>query len=308
MRCLILGGAGFIGSHIADALAERGHTVRVFDIPNVNPKNIREHGHPIELLTGDFNNEKELIPALADMDVVVHLICTTLPGPSNENPIYDVQSNLVGTLRLLEGAKAAGVQKIVFSSTGGAVYGPPRTLPIPETHPTEPQCSYGITKLCVEKYLALYHLLHDLDYVVLRPGNPYGERQAIRKVQGAVAVFLGKTLLKEPIAIWGDGSVARDYFYIGDLTDAFVRVIEGRPPSKIYNIGSGQAYSLNQVLEAIQKVTGINPRVEYSPARKLDVPVNRLDIQRARAELGWQPRVALTEGLARTWEWLKSSR
>jgi len=308
MHCLVLGGAGFIGSHIVDSLVARGHRVRIFDLPNINTLNLKQCIHSVEVLSGDFNNVNDILPALESVDVVVHLVGTTLPGPSNENPAYDVESNVIGTINLLKQAVAAGVKKIIFSSSGGTVYGIPRLVPIPETHETNPVCSYGITKLAIEKYLALFHHLHNLDYTVLRLANPYGERQRIDSVQGAVAVFLGKTLLGQPITIWGDGSVARDYFYISDLVDAFVRVIESDAPSKVYNIAGGQAHSMNDILSAIRNVTGVQPTVRYTPGRKLDVPVNCLDIRLAREELGWQPAISWEEGIARTWEWLKKSK
>lgn len=306
MQCLILGGAGFIGSHVVDALVARGHGVRVLDLKNVSKENLKKSMDFIEIREGDFHNVKEVAPALKGMDVVVHLVCTTLPGPSNENPAYDVESNVVGTLNLLDKAVELGVNKVVFASSGGTVYGIPGRIPIPETHPTEPICSYGITKLAIEKYLALYGRLRGLGYVVLRLGNPYGERQRMDSVQGAVAVFLGKTLRGEPITIWGDGSVSRDYFYIDDLVSAFVRTIESECPSQVYNIGSGRAYSLIDILSAIRAVTGMEPKVSFAPGRSLDVPVNCLDVSRARADLNWSPETSLSEGMKKMWIWMKS--
>jgi UDP-glucose 4-epimerase len=307
MHCLVLGGAGFIGSHIVDALVARGHKVRIFDLPNISTHNLKRSIDSVEILGGDFNNVNDISRALEGVDVVVHLVGTTLPGPSNENPAYDVESNVIGTLNLLKQAVAKGVKKIIFSSSGGTVYGIPRSVPIPETHETNPVCSYGITKLAIEKYLALFHHLHNLDYTILRLANPYGERQRIEGVQGAVAVFLGKTLHGRPITVWGDGSVARDYFYISDLVKAFLAAIEWNSPSKIYNIAGGRARSLNDILSVIRDVTGLRPVVKFAPGRRLDVPVNCLDIRLAKKELGWEPEIAWEEGIARTWEWLKIS-
>jgi len=305
MNCLVLGGAGFIGSHIADALILRNHSVRIFDLPNISTRNLRKHIGAVDIMGGDFNNMNDISSALDGIDVVVHLICTTLPGPSNENPAYDVESNVIGTLNLLKEAVSKGVKKIIFASSGGTVYGIPVSLPIPETHQTNPLCSYGITKLMIEKYLALYRNLYSLDYVILRLANPYGERQKTDSVQGAVAVFLGKLLREQTITIWGDGSVARDYFYISDLVSAFIRVIESDTTSNLYNIASGQAISMNEIVSVIQEVTGKNPRVEFTPGRKLDVPVNCLNINQAGEELGWHPQIPLKEGIHRTWTWLQ---
>jgi UDP-glucose 4-epimerase len=307
MKVLVLGGAGFIGSHIVDRLVALGHTVRVFDLPNISTGNLERSIQSVELKGGDFNNINDISSALKGMEVVIHLVCTTLPGPSNENPVYDVESNIIGTLNLLEKARQKGVRKIVFASSGGTVYGIPEYLPIPETHQTNPICSYGITKLAIEKYMALYRHLHGMDHTILRLGNPYGERQRTEGIQGVVAVFLGKVLRGEPIKIWGDGTVARDYFYVQDLVSAFIKVIELETPSTVYNIASGSAHSLMDILTLIHKITGKRPHVEFLHGRKLDVPISCLDIGLASTELGWQPVVPLAEGMARTWEWLKAN-
>ena len=304
MNCLIMGGAGFIGSHITDALVERGHYVRVFDRPNVDTANLEKSIDHIELHLGDFNNEQEVSDALSGIDVVVNLVWTTLPSSSNENPLYDVESNVKGNIVLLQSALEQRVKKIVFSSSGGTVYGIPQGLPVNEGHSTYPLCSYGITKLAVEKYLHLFNYLYDLDYTILRLGNPYGERQKTTSTQGVVAVFLGRILRGETINIWGDGSVARDFIYIEDVVRAFVKTIEEKVPSRIYNIGSGKALSINKVLEVISSVTGMRPHIRFKPARHFDVPEIALDIERASRELGWHPRVSFESGIKRTWQWL----
>ncbi|MBN1828983.1 MAG: NAD-dependent epimerase/dehydratase family protein [Deltaproteobacteria bacterium] len=307
MNCCVLGGAGFIGSHVVDGLVERGHRVRVFDLPNVHTDNLSGVLSGIECVSGDFHNRTDLARILDGMDVIVHLIGTTVPGPSNENPAYDVESNVIGTLNLLDEARRAAVKRIVFASSGGTVYGVPMSLPVAEDAPTNPICSYGITKLAIEKYLALYRRLYGLDYTVLRLANPYGERQRTRAAQGAVAVFLGKVARGEPIVIWGDGSVARDYFYIGDLVPAFMSAVEKKSPSRIYNIGGGVARSLNDIVALIGEVTERQPVVCYEEGRSLDVPVNCLDISRAGNELGWSPKTEFREGLNRTWAWIKEN-
>lgn len=305
MHFLILGGAGFIGSHIVFALVTREHRVRVFDRLNVDTGNLIEALPHIELFRGDFLNESDISCALKDIDIVVHLLSTTIPKTSNENPVFDVESNVVGTLNLLNHSRQRGVKKIIFLSSGGTVYGPSVTCPISEIDATDPVCSYGITKLAIEKYLYLFHHLYDLDYVVLRAANPFGERQNPDRGQGVVATFLWKLLHEETISIWGNGSVARDYFYVSDLVSAILAVIERETPSKIYNIGSGVPSSLNELLKIMQSVTGRTPVIQYSPARKLDVPVNFLNISRAQKELQWKPRVSLEEGMEKTWAWLQ---
>ena len=304
MNCVVFGGAGFLGSHLVDALVQRGHTVRVFDIPNIEKDNLAKSIDRIEIMQGNFQNVKDVSEALEGMHVAINFVYTTLPDSSNNNPVYDVESNVIGNIVLLEKALEKGLEKMVFVSSGGAVYGIPEKIPVKEEQRTDPLCSYGITKLAVEKYLRLFKYLHGLDYTVLRLGNPYGERQRIRGVQGAVAVFLGKIWNDSTIEIWGDGTVARDFMYIGDTVDAFVRVVEKTPPSSVYNIGSGKSCSINRLLELMAEVTGKKPRVVYRPSRKFDVPEIALDIRKAEKEIGWKPETSLEEGIAKTWDWI----
>jgi len=306
MNCLVLGGAGFIGSNIVAGLVGRGHKVRVLDLPSIDLHNLKECANSIEVMAGNFTNNHDISAALKGIDIVVHLVCSTMPGPSNENPIYDVETNVLSTLNLLEAALRERVKKIIFASSGGTVYGIPEKLPISETHPTNPICSYGITKLTIERYLSLFNHLYDLDYTVLRLGNAYGKGQRTDNVQGAVAVFLGQILNDEIITVWGDGSVVRDYLYIDDLVAAFLKVIENKTMSRIYNIAGGRRYSINEVLEIIRDTTGKKLRVEYASGRRLDVPVNYLDISRAGREIDWHPKTSLNEGIGRFWKWLTS--
>jgi UDP-glucose 4-epimerase len=301
---LVLGGAGFIGSHLAEALARDGHRVRIFDRPHVDrlPQLQR-----FELFTGDFLNPQALAPAIAGAEVVFHLISTTLPKNSNDNPAYDVESNVLGTLRLLELCRSHKVRKLVFVSSGGTVYGPPRSTPVREDHPTDPICSYGVHKLMVEKYLQLEHHLHGLDYSVVRPPNLYGPRQRLDTAQGAVAVFLDRVLRGEPIEIWGDGSVVRDYIYIADAVEALVKASRFKGEPRVFNLGSGRGTSLKELVAEIEKLVGKPVMVNYSAARALDVPVNVLDASAAARHLGWRASTPLAEGLRRTYDWLRAS-
>ena len=190
---------------------------------------------------------------------------TTLPKSPNADPVFDVKSNVLGTVRLLTHAVKFGLKKIIFGSSGGTVYGAPAQLMIPETHPTNPVCSYGISKLAIEKYLGLFYHLQGLDYTVLRIANPFGERQRTQASQGAVAVFLGKVLRGEPVEIWGDGSVVRDYIYIADVVDALLIALEQTSSEHVFNIGAGRGHSLNEVLDGIEKVTGHLANRQYLP-------------------------------------------
>ena len=306
MKCLILGGGGFMGSHLSRALLAAGHAVRVLERPNLTPVAVFPERSDLEWLEGDFLNADDVDRAVTGCEVVFHLISTTLPKSSNDNPVYDVESNLVGTLQMLEAVRRAGTRKVVFASSGGTVYGIPKEIPITETHPTDPVCSYGIGKLAIEKYLHLYRALHGLDYCVLRIGNPYGEGQRPTAGQGAVAVFLHKALHDEAIEIWGDGTVTRDYVYVGDVVQAFVTAMTCAAETRLFNIGSGVGHSLTELISAMEAMLGRPVARRFLPARAFDVPSNVLEISRASEVLGWRPQTPLLDGLRRTFGWLQA--
>ncbi len=304
LRALVLGGGGFIGSHLVTALLAQGASVRVLERPYRERMPLIPDHPALEWQEGDFGNVQDIHRALENVDVVFHLVSTTQPKSSNDDPSFDVESNLVATLRLLDQMRGSKTQ-LIFASSGGTVYGTPRSTPIPETHPTEPTCSYGITKLAIEKFLALYRLLHGLEYRVLRVANPYGPGQEANRAQGVVGTFLSRVMHDEPIEVWGDGSVVRDYLFISDTVSALLKAAEYRGNERVFNIGSGGGHSVREIIAAVEQVTGRKAQASFTAARKFDVPVSVLDITRARKELGWQPRVDLNEGLRLTHERLK---
>lgn len=301
MKCLVLGGNGFIGSHLVDQLLAEGHRVRVFD---KNEEYYRKPIPQVEYQYGDFGNRGLLMEALADTDAVFHLISTTLPKTSNDDPAFDVQSNVIETLFLLEQCVVRKVRKLIFISSGGTVYGNPSIVPIPENSPTDPECSYGITKLTIEKYLYLYWYLHGLDYCILRLANAYGERQRPTATQGVVPVFLERALRSEEIVVWGDGSVIRDYIHVTDIASALTKALTYSGETRIFNIGSGVGHNLNEVIQVIESITAQPLRVKYTESRSFDVPINVLDISRARNDLNWKPTVSFQEGIARVYAWM----
>lgn len=304
--CLVLGGAGFIGSHVTEALAKSGHHVKVFDRPHVDRLALLPR-EGVEVFTGDFLNPHALASALRGTDIVFHLVSTTLPKTSNDNPVYDVESNVIGSLRLFALCREHAVRRVVFVSSGGTVYGIPKSLPVTEDHPTDPICSYGIHKLALEKYLQLAHRLYGLEYCILRPANLYGPGQRLDVSQGAVAVFLDRALQGLPIEIWGDGSVVRDYVYVHDAVDAILKAARYTGAQRIFNIGSGKGTSLNQLVAEIEKLLGRPIKVNHTATRSLDVPANVLDPALARRHLEWSATTPLGEGLRRTYEWLRSA-
>lgn len=306
MKIVIFGGGGFIGSAIADRLLLDGHQLRIFERPRVEPYRKFAESEWVEWIAGDFSSNHDVVDAINGVDVVLHLVSTTLPKTSNDDPIYDIQSNLVATLQLLNAMVTHNVRKIVFISSGGTVYGTPVYLPIDESHPTEPLVSYGITKLAIEKYLQMYHHLHGINAITLRVANPYGERQRIETAQGAVGVFLHHALKGTPIEIWGDGTVTRDYIHVSDVAEAFAKTVEYSGTRNCFNISSGAGTSLNELVAIVKDVIRRPVEVRYLPSRSFDVPANVLSNDLARNELGWAPSISIRDGIARAAEWMRS--
>jgi UDP-glucose 4-epimerase len=206
----------------------------------------------------------------------------------------------------MEAAAREGVRRLVFVSSGGTVYGVPAAVPIPETAPTEPISAYGLQKLAIERYLALFRRKHGLDSVVLRVSNPYGPLQRARRSQGVIAAFLEAGLRGEALEIWGDGTVTRDFVFIDEVVEAMLLAAVHSGGSRVFNVGSGQGLDINTVADDVEKVLG-RGRLEriHHAARPADVPVNILDVSRIRDEMGWQPRTSWIDGLARTAAWMK---
>jgi UDP-glucose 4-epimerase len=305
MNCVIFGGGGFIGSAIVDRLLVDGHTVRVFERPRVEPYRKFSANERVEWVTGDLLSIHDVSEAIKGVDVVFHLVSTTLPKNSNDDPIYDVQTNVVATLQMLDAMVAQKIPKIVFISSGGTVYGKPIYLPIDECHVTEPEVSYGITKLTIEKYLLMYQRLYGIKAIILRVTNPFGERQRIDTAQGAVAVFMHRALMSETVDIWGDGSVVRDYLYIGDLVEAFSTAMSYSGKTSVFNVSSSKGTSVNELLNLLEDVLDKPIVRRYLPGRTFDVPVSVLSNALANEEMGWSPSVDLRDGLLQTAVWLK---
>lgn len=301
--CIIFGGGGFIGSHIAEDLLTNGIRVTVFDKLNASKKNVAHILDKIDFIEGDFNNEVDISKALKGKNYVVHLVSSTVPATSNQNTFYDVESNLISSLHLFEKCVEYNINRLVFISSGGTVYGNPVKLPINEKHPTEPTSSYGIIKLTIEKYLFLYNELKGLDYKILRFANPYGERQNPFLTQGLIAHLLYKIKKGETLEVWGDGKVIRDYFYIKDGARSIYRSLKDKTSNRIYNISSGKGHSINQILERFRRVLKLDFDVKYLPGRKFDVKSNILDNRLAARYLKWIPEYSFNEGLKNTWRY-----
>ncbi len=298
-RLVVFGAAGFLGLNLTEDLLGRG-----LDVVGVDRSDTPDRLGGTKWVKADFLAPDSWSDVLREGDVVYHLISTTLPKSSNEDTIFDVGSNVCGTLKLLDACVSRRVAKVIFISSGGTVYGQPLELPLSEAHPTSPLSSYGITKLAIEKYLALYRHLHGLDYQIFRLANPYGPYQNPRSSQGAISVFMDRALHGRPIEVWGDGSVIRDYIYVSDVTEALIRAIDYSGPNKLLNLGSGVGVSLREIIEGISRLLGLDLHVNYSESRRVDVSKNVLDIRSIKESLGWQPKIMLEDGLALTRNYL----
>jgi UDP-glucose 4-epimerase len=228
---------------------------------------------------------------------MLSFIWLTLPKTSNEDPKFDAISNLAGTIGLLDLAVQYRTKRLIFISSGGTVYGRPSVIPIPESHPLNPLCSYGIIKLAIEKYLRMYHTLYGLKSCSLRLSNLYGEHQRADTGQGAIAVFCYKALSGKPIDIWGDGTVARDFIYVKDSVDAITKAMCSDYSGTEINIGSGQNTTLNQIIASIESFLGREVTRRYLPGRPFDIHEVCLDISYAKLQLGWEPTKSLQDGI-----------
>ena len=303
-NCIIYGGAGFIGSHIAEDLLAKNLNVSIFDKINSSKKNVQHIINDIKFIEGDFNNKVDINRSLKNKDYVIHLVSSTLPANSNLNPFYDVESNLMSSLHLFEECVKNDIKKVIFISSGGTVYGNPIKLPINEKHPTNPLNSYGVIKLTIEKYLGMYKSLKGLNYKILRFSNPFGPRQNPKLAQGLVSHLLYRIKHKMPIEIWGDGKAIRDYFYIQDGAKSIYKAITDKSNNDVYNISSAKGLSVNQILEKFKKVLGLKFKVNYLPARKFDVKANVLDNRLAAKYLKWKPETDFNTALKKTWSYI----
>lgn len=300
IKVLVLGGCGFIGSHIVDRLLAQGCAVRVFDRQH---ERFRQPLRGVDYRIGNFGDRMAMFDALSDIDAVMHLVSTTFPGTADLDPKVDVEDNLIGSIALLDAMVRLSISRVLFLSSGGTVYGIPDTIPIPETHRLQPISSYGIVKVAIESYLAMYQRARGISPVIIRASNPYGPRQGHKGVQGVVTTFLSRLLSEEPIEIWGDGTVVRDYLQVADLADLCVRALFTDRTGP-YNAGSGVGTSVNDIVDVLRSATGQTIVPVYKPGRGLDVPRSVLDISRAQESFDWAAQTDMQNGITETWKWM----
>jgi UDP-glucose 4-epimerase len=302
--CLV-GGSGFIGYHLAERLVSMGKRVTIIEkklIPDrPMPKGIAYH-----VLEEDENEKLFLRKALEGADCVVHLAYSTVPKTSFENPVKDILSNLPSLINFFDVCSELPLDKLVLLSSGGTVYGPAKTIPITEEHPTNPISPYGITKLAMEKYALMYNKHYQLPVVIVRPGNAFGEGQLPLTGQGFIATVVASILSHEEIVIFGESGTVRDYLHVSDVVSGIVAAAEYGKIASCYNIGSGVGRSNREVLDFIYPmavVSGFRPTLSVLPSRKFDVPANVLDSTKLTNDTGWECAVSFEEGIERTWQW-----
>ncbi len=295
-----------MGSHICRKLVAGNKRVRIFDKLYASQSLIEDFGSKVEVILGDMARPDDVLNAIADANIVIDLVHTTVPGSSMIDPGYDIVSNVVSTVNWLRRVSETKVKKIIYFSSGGTVYGIPQTIPIDENHPTDPISSYGITKLAIEKYIMMYSLIAGIDYCLVRPSNVYGPGQRLTIGQGLVGVLAERALRGEPLEIWGTGEVRRDYLYVDDLVSAAVALVNYTGSQNIFNVSSGKSHSVLEIIDMIRIQLGSIPEIHFRPARGYDVPVSILDSSRLTNETAWQPTVKLETGVRRTIEWLKT--
>jgi len=303
-KVLVTGGAGFIGSHVADALLERGYEVHILD----DFSSGREENVPAGAVVHRMDVRDEAVADLFARErfpILIHHAAQMDVRRSVADPKFDADVNIMGLLNLMEAGRQHGLQKVIFASTGGAIYGEPDYVPQDEDHPVRPLSPYGITKLASEKYLYFYEQQYGIPYVALRYANVYGPRQNPHGEAGVVAIFTQRMLEGKQPVIYGSGEQTRDFVYVGDVVEANLAAL-AYPGSGVFNIGTGIETSVNQLFRTLRDL--INPEVPevHGEAKPGEQQRSVLGYERARRELGWEPRVSLQEGLRRTVEWFRA--
>ena len=307
MKILLLGAAGFIGTNLTIELAKKTEDeITLVDrskaffkpIVSMDLKNVH-------ILEADLTVDMDFDSILKDQEVVYHLVSTTVPTTSNQHISQELVSNVIFSANLFEACIRCGVKKVVFVSSGGTVYGKEVDCPLKEKTATNPISSYGVQKITIEKLLYLYRYMYGLDYRIIRLANSYGPYQRPNGVLGAVTTFTYKALKGDEITVYGDGSVVRDFIYIDDAIRAIMKIVNGENKHRTFNLGCGYGTSIKQVLETIEKALGIKLNVSYLEGRKVDVPVNYLDISRYEKYYGALNPISLEDGIRKTADFMK---
>ncbi len=303
---LVTGGAGFIGSHVADAYAAKGHAVIVVDdLSSGNPDFLNKACafYNLDIRSMQLEQVFEEHP----IEVVSHHAAQIDVRKSMDDPLFDADINIRGVLNLLEMCVKYKVKKLIFASTGGAIYGSPKTLPADETCPPNPECPYGASKFCSEQYIQLYSRIHKLAYTILRYPNVYGPRQSPHGEAGVCSILTGKMLAGETPTLYGQGKAFRDYVYVSDIAAANLLALD-KGSHKTLNLGSCQAVSVKELFDIIAGLTGFTGKPILKPLRPGEVEGIYISGKRAAAELDWRPKVSLKDGLAKTVAYIRDQQ
>lgn len=304
MNILVTGGAGFIGSHVADACISSGHSIFIIDDLSMGKREYLNSN--AKFLKMDIRDEKvQEVFQKEKFDVLIHHAAQMDVRKSVEDPLFDASINILGTLNLLENCQSSGVRKFIFASTGGAIYGEQDYFPADETHPVRPCSPYGVSKLSIEKYLNYYHVVYGLNYICLRYANVYGPRQNPHGEAGVVAIFTSKMLAGEQPVINGDGKQTRDYVYVEDVVKANLSALSYND-SGIFNIGTGIETDVNQLFNMLKEYSHSKSREIHGPPKKGEQQRSVLDYSMAKNALSWRPSIGLSEGLRKTVEYFKN--
>jgi UDP-glucose 4-epimerase len=306
MKILVTGGAGFIGSHIVDLFIRQGHDVVILDNlstgkkENINPR--------AKFYQADIRDKEKVNQIFASeiCDAVAHQAAHASVRESVENPLYDADVNILGSLNVLQACVKYKIKKIAFASTGGALYGDAKILPTPEDYPAKPCSPYGVSKLSVENFLYYYKKIQNLNYVILRYANVFGPRQDPFGEAGVVAIFSQKIISNDQPIINGDGTQTRDFVYVEDVARANLLALESKIDEDFFNIGTGRETSINDLFKLMAEISGRKIKEVHGPAKAGEQQTSALDFSKIKKKLGWKPRVDLKEGLEKTLDWFKS--
>ncbi|MEI7674501.1 MAG: NAD-dependent epimerase/dehydratase family protein [bacterium] len=300
-RCLVLGGNGFIGSHLVDALVDAGHNVRAFDKFS---KDTVYEAKDVEVFAGDFLNRNDLTNALNGTEYVFHFISTTTPLTAENDPLIDVETNIRMSIELMQECVNAGVKRLLFASTGGAIYGSGHEDSLKESDMPQPVSPYAIGKLTIEHYMRYFTVKHGLDSISYRISNPYGERQPLRRKQGVIPIFLERLYNNQQLTILGDGSMVRDYVYVKDVATCIATTFDKDHTSNVYNIGTGTGVSVSELVTAVEKTTNKTADKQYVDKPDTFVQKIILDTKQFAVEYGISPTTSLADGIEATWQYI----
>lgn len=295
MKICVTGGCGFIGSHVVDILIDNGYEVFVIDNLSTGKRENLRSG--IKLYEKDIREDLKSIFSLEKPSILVHLAAQINVRESLKNPVFDADVNVLGSINLIKTAVESGIKKVVYSSSGGAIYGEPEKLPCNEEHSINPLSPYGVSKYTVEKYLEYFNKMYGIGYTILRYSNVFGERQDPAGEAGVVSIFFDRAVNEQNLLIYGDGKQTRDFVYVKDVAKANLIAVEKEPFNDSFNIGSGIPTSINELAEKIKEISGKNVEIQHGDAIHGEVKHIYLDCKKALDRLGWRSEVNLDKGL-----------